>query len=230
MGRWRVSSVEHSPLVSELTGRRPARLTTHRVRRRPSSGMGIRRWMRWWLVGCGSRASRRSPTSTGRCGSCGATNRPRDGGEGAEGGQGGRCSGRAGRVRAAGVGAGGDDDGFRAGGRAEEARAAAEAGAGQPARQGRGGARRRRRRAAQGAAPREAGARRRRRGRGPAAAPLAADQLLQPPVPPSGVRPEDDPAFTQVTGSQGFRQGQARASAGRVEGQGGPGRRARAVR
>jgi hypothetical protein len=30
--------------------------------------------------------------------------------------------------------------------------------------------------------------------------PLAADALLQPPVPPSQVRPEDDPAFTAVTG------------------------------
>jgi hypothetical protein len=40
---------------------------------------------------------------------------------------------------------------------------------------------------------------------GPAApttgpAPLSADQLLQPPVGPTPVRPEDDPAFTQVTG------------------------------
>ena len=33
-----------------------------------------------------------------------------------------------------------------------------------------------------------------------APAPLAADQLLQPPVPPTQVRPEDDPAFTKVTG------------------------------
>jgi hypothetical protein len=32
------------------------------------------------------------------------------------------------------------------------------------------------------------------------AKPLAADALLQPPVPPSQVRPEDDPAFTAVTG------------------------------
>lgn len=32
-------------------------------------------------------------------------------------------------------------------------------------------------------------------------APLAADQLLQPPVAPTTVRPEDDPAFTQVTGA-----------------------------
>ena len=31
-------------------------------------------------------------------------------------------------------------------------------------------------------------------------APLSAEQLLQPPVPPSGTRPEADPAFTQVTG------------------------------
>src|SRR5262249_40792054 len=30
-------------------------------------------------------------------------------------------------------------------------------------------------------------------------APLSADQLLQPPVPPTAVRPADDPAFTQVT-------------------------------
>jgi hypothetical protein len=41
-------------------------------------------------------------------------------------------------------------------------------------------------------------------GGGPAAAqpaaPLTADQLLQPPAPPSRLRPEDDPAFTQVTG------------------------------
>jgi hypothetical protein len=29
---------------------------------------------------------------------------------------------------------------------------------------------------------------------------LGADALLQPPVPPSQVRPEDDPAFTAVTG------------------------------
>ena len=32
-----------------------------------------------------------------------------------------------------------------------------------------------------------------------APAPLAADQLLQPPVPPGRARPEDDPSFTQVT-------------------------------
>lgn len=31
-------------------------------------------------------------------------------------------------------------------------------------------------------------------------APLPPDQLLQPPVPPTQVSPEDDPAFTQVTG------------------------------
>ena len=30
-------------------------------------------------------------------------------------------------------------------------------------------------------------------------APLAADQLLQPPVPPTHLRPADDPSFTQVT-------------------------------
>jgi hypothetical protein len=40
-------------------------------------------------------------------------------------------------------------------------------------------------------------------GGGPAVAqtpaPLTADQLLQPPVPPSRGRPEDDPSFTQVT-------------------------------
>jgi len=36
-------------------------------------------------------------------------------------------------------------------------------------------------------------------------APLSADMLLQPPVAPTGVRPEEDPAFTQVTGSvKGF--------------------------
>ena len=36
-------------------------------------------------------------------------------------------------------------------------------------------------------------------------APLSATQLLQPPVPPTAVRPEDDPAFTQVTGNvKGF--------------------------
>jgi hypothetical protein len=35
--------------------------------------------------------------------------------------------------------------------------------------------------------------------------PLSAAQLLQPPVPPTVVRPEDDPAFTQVTGNvKGF--------------------------
>ena len=34
---------------------------------------------------------------------------------------------------------------------------------------------------------------------GAAPAPLAADALLQPPVRPTGVRPEDDPAFTAVT-------------------------------
>ena len=34
-----------------------------------------------------------------------------------------------------------------------------------------------------------------------APAPLPAGQLLQPPVPPVTVRPEDDPAFTQVTGN-----------------------------
>jgi hypothetical protein len=33
----------------------------------------------------------------------------------------------------------------------------------------------------------------------PAPAPLSADQLLQPPVPPTMVRPENDPAFTHVT-------------------------------
>lgn len=39
----------------------------------------------------------------------------------------------------------------------------------------------------------------------PEMAPLAADQLLQPPVAPTGVRPEEDPAFTQVTGNvKGF--------------------------
>jgi hypothetical protein len=32
-------------------------------------------------------------------------------------------------------------------------------------------------------------------------APLAADQLLAPPVPPPGVRPDEDPAFKQVTGN-----------------------------
>jgi hypothetical protein len=32
-------------------------------------------------------------------------------------------------------------------------------------------------------------------------APLAPDQLLQPPVPPTSVRPQDDPAFTRVTGN-----------------------------
>jgi hypothetical protein len=32
-------------------------------------------------------------------------------------------------------------------------------------------------------------------------APLSADQLIQPPVAPTPVRPEDDPAFTQVTGN-----------------------------
>jgi hypothetical protein len=36
-------------------------------------------------------------------------------------------------------------------------------------------------------------------------APLSADQLLRPPVAPTAVRPEDDPAFTQVKGSiEGF--------------------------
>jgi hypothetical protein len=45
---------------------------------------------------------------------------------------------------------------------------------------------------------------------GPAAptmgpAPMSADQLLQPPVAPTAVRPQDDPAFTQVTGNvKGF--------------------------
>ncbi|MGN6522276.1 MAG: phage tail protein, partial [Actinomycetes bacterium] len=34
-----------------------------------------------------------------------------------------------------------------------------------------------------------------------APAPLPPEQLLQPPVPPTTVRPEDDPAFTQVTGN-----------------------------
>ncbi|HVN12182.1 MAG TPA: hypothetical protein VMT69_08805, partial [Kineosporiaceae bacterium] len=33
-----------------------------------------------------------------------------------------------------------------------------------------------------------------------APAPLTADQLLQPPVPPAGTRPAEDPAFTHVTG------------------------------
>ena len=36
-------------------------------------------------------------------------------------------------------------------------------------------------------------------------APLSAAQILQPPMPPTAVRPEDDPAFTQVTGNvKGF--------------------------
>jgi hypothetical protein len=36
-------------------------------------------------------------------------------------------------------------------------------------------------------------------------APMSADQLLQPPVAPTAVRPQDDPAFTQVTGNvKGF--------------------------
>jgi hypothetical protein len=36
-------------------------------------------------------------------------------------------------------------------------------------------------------------------------APASADQLLQPPVAPPGVRPEEDPAFTRVTGNvKGF--------------------------
>lgn len=39
----------------------------------------------------------------------------------------------------------------------------------------------------------------------PEMAPLSADQLLQPPVAPTGVRPEEDAAFTQVTGNvKGF--------------------------
>ncbi|TDO47271.1 phage-related protein [Kribbella sp. VKM Ac-2527] len=39
----------------------------------------------------------------------------------------------------------------------------------------------------------------------PEIAPLAGEQLLQPPVRPTGVRPEEDPAFTQVTsGVKGF--------------------------
>ncbi|TCM43712.1 hypothetical protein [Kribbella sp. VKM Ac-2568] len=39
----------------------------------------------------------------------------------------------------------------------------------------------------------------------PEMAPLSADQLLQPPAAPTGVRPEEDPAFTQVTGNvKGF--------------------------
>ena len=39
----------------------------------------------------------------------------------------------------------------------------------------------------------------------PEQAPLSGDQLLQPPVAPTGVRPEEDPAFTQVTGNvKGF--------------------------
>ena len=38
-----------------------------------------------------------------------------------------------------------------------------------------------------------------------APAPLSADKLLQPPVAPTGVRPEEDPAFAQVTGKvKGF--------------------------
>jgi hypothetical protein len=35
----------------------------------------------------------------------------------------------------------------------------------------------------------------------PVPAPLSGDQLLQPPAPPTGVRPEHDPAFTRVTGA-----------------------------
>jgi hypothetical protein len=42
-------------------------------------------------------------------------------------------------------------------------------------------------------------------GAAPEMAPLSSDQLLQPPVAPTGVRPEQDPAFTQVTGNvKGF--------------------------
>src|SRR4051794_34592329 len=38
-----------------------------------------------------------------------------------------------------------------------------------------------------------------------APAPLSADKLLQPPSPPTGTRPEEDPAFAQVTGKvKGF--------------------------
>ena len=105
---------------------------------------------------------------------------------------------------AARVGAGGDHDGVRAGLRAgEEAGAAAQAGAcGQPAGEGRGQDGRGRQ-VAGGAAPRGGVA-------APAAArslprrrptPLSADQLLQPPAPPTRTRPEHDPAFTQVTGA-----------------------------
>lgn len=42
-------------------------------------------------------------------------------------------------------------------------------------------------------------------GAAPAMAPLSGAQLLEPPAPPTGVRPEQDPAFTGVTGNvKGF--------------------------
>ncbi|GAA1519870.1 hypothetical protein [Kribbella lupini] len=42
-------------------------------------------------------------------------------------------------------------------------------------------------------------------GAAPAMAPLSGAQLLEPPAPPTGVRPEEDPAFTGVTGNvKGF--------------------------
>ena len=125
------------------------------------------------------------------------------GGEGAEGGEVGRRTGRSGRDPAAGLGAGGDDDGVRAGQRAgQEGGAAAEEGSrGQPARPGgreEGGAGW----PLDGIGPRESGLGGRiDRGREGAGAALgAAEARLQPPVPPSGVRPEADPAFTAVTG------------------------------
>ena len=115
---------------------------------------------------------------------------------------------------------------------AEEAGAAAEAGAGgQPARQGGARRRRLRRQGPAGGAPAAAPAGAGGGGGGAAAmapAPLAADQLLQPPVPPTGVRTRGRSGVHPGHGQrQGLRQGQARAPAGRVEGQGGAGRRAR---
>ena len=158
--------------------------------------------------------------------------------EGAEGGEGGRRAGRAGGAQAAGVGAGGDDDRVRArvgGRRRSRCPPPKPVPAVQPAGQGRRPRRRTAgRRAAAGRHRPAAAARRRRRPRATAwaARPLTARPArCQPPVPPTGRRPEDDPAFTQVTGErQGLREGEAGAPAGGVEGEGGPGRRAGADR
>ena len=88
-----------------------------------------------------------------------------------------------------------------------------------PAGRGKGGAKPRRRRRVAGGGGAAVAA---------APAPLTADQLLQPPVPPTGRTARGRPGLHPGHGQgQGLRQGEAGPPAGRVEGQGGPGRGAR---